>query len=74
LRGKGYKLKDVTKPQEMLGIGALEKLVGKGLPGLEDYVAKSEGKPSLVRESDSRPAIDPAGDAAKEFEDMGEDE
>lgn len=67
LRAAGYKLKDITKPQAILGIGALEKLLGKGLPGLEEYVSKTEGKISLVPESDKKPAIDPGSEAAAEF-------
>jgi hypothetical protein len=69
LRGEGYRVKDVVKPQTLVGIGELEKLLGKDrLPiVLGAVIDKSEGKPALVKESDRRRAIDPAGDAAEEF-------
>lgn len=55
-----------TKP---VGIGELEKLLGKELWGLADpYVRKGEGKPSLVLESDKRSAASPEAEAAKDFQ------
>lgn len=51
------------------GIGDLEKILGKDTftALLGPYVAKSEGRPSLVPEEDGRPAIEPNSEAAKEF-------
>lgn len=55
---------DDFAPRKLVGIGALEKL----LPGktfgevLGDLIVKTEGSPSLVRESDKRPAISTADD------------
>ncbi|CRH93379.1 Protein of uncharacterised function (DUF2800) [Chlamydia trachomatis] len=48
---------DIFKPQELLAMGALEKLVGKAKFAelLSDYVDKPQGKPVLVPESDKRP-------------------
>jgi len=48
----------LTNPQpKLLGIGAIEKLVGKNNIDviLGDYIHKPEGKPTLVDESDKRP-------------------
>ena len=51
-------------------LGELEKLLG-GRAGFDEalgaYVVKTEGTPSLVRESDRRKAIDPNTEAAKDF-------
>ena len=64
----GYSPEDVGdfKPKTL---GALEKLVGRESLSdiLGDAVTKSEGKPSLVAESDPRPAVNPNTEAAKEF-------
>lgn len=54
-----------TKP-----LGTLEKIVGgpkKLAEYLGDLVAKTEGKPALVVESDRRKAIDPEASAAEDF-------
>lgn len=55
---------------KLKGIGELEKLLG-GRSQLDDalgeYITKSEGSPSLVRESDRRKAIDPNTEAQKDF-------
>lgn len=53
------------------GIGDLEKLLGKGnLEGtLGDLVQKTEGSPSLVKDTDKRPSIDRNSEAAGEFRD-----
>lgn len=48
-------------------LGDLEKLLKRGITVLDPYIKKGEGKPSLVPESDSRPAIDPEGQAATDF-------
>lgn len=60
LRTSGYAESDYMKPQELLGIGALEKNIGKkvftNLCG--DYVIKPAGKLTLVPESDKRVAVD----------------
>lgn len=48
------------KPREVLGITAMTKLLGKKRFDelLGDYVHKPEGKPTLVPESDKRPALE----------------
>ena len=50
---------DPFKPREVLGITAMEKLLGKKRFGelLGDHVHKPEGKPALVPVSDKRPAM-----------------
>ena len=55
---------------KLKGIGELEKLLGGRSQfdeALGEYVTKSEGSPSLVRESDRRKAIDPNTEAQKDF-------
>lgn len=55
---------------KLKGIGELEKLFGGRSQfdeALGEYVTKSEGSPSLVRESDRREAIDPNTEAQKDF-------
>lgn len=55
----------VTKPK---GIGDLEKLLGKDFSLAEPYIEKSAGKPSLVRDTDTRPDINPDSEAASYFD------
>lgn len=64
----GYSAEKVSS-FKVKGLGELEKLVGKAeLPELlGGLLVKSTGKPSLVPESDKRKAIDPGGEAAKDF-------
>ncbi len=52
---------DPHKPREVLGITAMTKLLGKKRFDelLSDFVHKPEGKPTLVPESDKRPALTP---------------
>lgn len=54
------------KPVEVIGITELEKVVGKKFVSavLSDLIIKPQGKPTLVPESDKRPAFNSA-DAAK---------
>jgi len=59
----GFQAEDYMK-QELQGITALEKLLGKKAfeTLLGQYVTKAPGKPTLVEASDKRPAIDLASD------------
>ena len=60
LRIAGIPEEQFLKPQELLGISYLEKNLGKKFFNYlcEPYVIKPAGKPTLVPESDKRPAID----------------
>lgn len=66
----GIRPRDVQTPSKLVGITALDKVlkpfggVGNVLAGL---VQKTPGRPSLVRESDPRPAHDADAAAAREF-------
>lgn len=65
----GYKAEQVAD-FKVKGIGVLEKLVGKKeFPVLLDgLIGKTDGKESLVPESDGRQAITPTGQAAADFD------
>lgn len=60
LKTSGFPEEDYLKPQELLGITALEKNVGKKLFNdlCGQYIVKPVGKPVLVPESDKREALD----------------
>ena len=67
LRAAGYT--DIYKPQELLDITAMEKLVGKKKFGelLAGQIIKPEGKPVLVPESDRRPELNTLEKAKESF-------
>lgn len=70
LLGDGFELDQVATSKPVVkGIGALEKLVGKARFAelLGPYVRKSEGRPSIVHESDKRQSINPTNQAQKDF-------
>lgn len=60
LRTSGFTEEDYLKPQELLGITALEKNIGKKLFNslCEPFIVKPAGKPVLVSLDDKRPALD----------------
>lgn len=64
----GFKPDDVT-PRQLLGVTALEKLMGKKAfaTHLEGLIVKPPGKPVLVPESDKRPELNSAASAADDF-------
>lgn len=68
LHGIGYQDEDIYKPRELKTIGDLEKMVGKKQFGalFADCVIKPTGKPTVVHESDPRPAMTAAELAFKE--------
>lgn len=61
---------EIYKPQELITLTNLEKLVGKKKFGdlLNDVIVKPEGKPTLVVETDKRPELSSHGQAVKDFE------
>lgn len=69
LEEAGYPASEIYKPKELLGITAMEKLVGKKhlaeLVG--DLIEKPAGAPTLVPESDNRPELNTAAQAAEDF-------
>lgn len=71
LLDNGYKEEDIYKPRELEGITNLQKVLGKkGVTEyLEAYIDKPEGKPTLVPDSDKRPAINTVETMMNEFED-----
>lgn len=70
LKGKGYDEAAFMKPAELRGIGDLEKIVGKKVFNAlcSDYITKPQGKPTLVPDSDKRPAFNAAADDFKNVE------
>lgn len=63
----GYE-EDAVSTRKVKGIGELEKLLKRSFDDVVgSYVKKGDGSPSLVPESDKREAIDPEGQAAKDF-------
>ena len=71
LLDNGYKEEDIFKPRELEGITNLQKVLGKkGVTEyLEAYIDKPEGKPTLVPDSDKRPAINTVETMMNEFDD-----
>ena len=71
LKKGGFATADIYKPKELLGITAMEKLVGaKRLAELVGgLIEKPPGAPTLVPESDKRPALNTAAKAAADFAD-----
>lgn len=64
----GYS-EDQYEKKTLIGIPDIEKLVGKPVfnKDLKEFWEKPEGVPTLVPESDARPAIDPTARAQKDF-------
>lgn len=62
LRTNGFAEDDYMTPRELLGITALEKNIGKAFFGnlAKDYILKPTGNPTVVVETDKRPALDTA--------------
>ncbi len=74
LIAKGYN-EDSFYPRKLIGLGALEKYLGKKdfQKILGEYVIKPVGKPTLVPESDNRPALHSAEAAKADFEHLVEE-
>lgn len=70
LLGKeGFAEESYIKPTELRSITDLEKLIGKKRFGTicAEYINKPQGKPTLVPESDKRPAFNQAADDFKDI-------
>ena len=70
LLGKeGFAKESYIKPTELRSITDLEKLIGKKRFGAicSEYINKPQGKPTLVPESDKRPAFNQAADDFKDI-------
>ena len=76
LRKAGYKVGDIYKPRELLGLTDMEKLVGKKKFGelAGSFIVKPAGSPTLVPDSDKRPPLNTAAKAAEDFNDNFEEE
>lgn len=59
LQEKGYSTEQIYKPQQLEGITALEKIIGKkDFTALsKNYIEKPQGKPTLAPETDKRPEL-----------------
>lgn len=64
-----YEEDQILKPRELLAMGQLEKLVGKKQFAelLGEVIAKPQGKPTLVEESDKRPELNSVASAQADF-------
>lgn len=71
LEGQGYTDEQVFAPRALRSLSELEKLVGKTRFAAlsKDYVDKPAGAPTLVPESDKRPALE-LNTAANDFKDI----
>lgn len=66
---EGFAKESYIKPTELRSITDLEKLIGKKRFGTlcAEYINKPQGKPTLVPESDKRPAYNQAADDFKDI-------
>lgn len=69
LSKEGFAKESYIKPTELRSITDLEKLIGKKRFGTicAEYINKPQGKPTLVPESDKRPAFNRAADDFKDI-------
>lgn len=64
-----YTTDQFLKPKQLLGFGALEKSIGKNAfkKIVEPFLVKPQGAPTLVPESDNRPALNSHEQAVLDF-------
>ena len=60
---------DALYTRSLVGIPAMEKLVGKRRLAelLKEHIVKPQGKPTLVKDTDKRPALNSTETAAQDF-------
>lgn len=70
----GYTNDEIFKKPELLGITAMEKLVGKKkfIDLLSELVDKPKGKPALVPETDKRPPLDTVEKMKEDFDELSD--
>lgn len=66
LKEKRYRKKDLFE-EKLIGITKMQKLLGKDLELIDDLIEKPPGKPTIARDTDERPPINSAAEAAKIF-------
>lgn len=66
---EGYKKELIYEPETILGITAMEKVLGKKTFAalLNDFIVKPAGRPTLVEEADPRPELSSAASAVSDF-------
>ncbi len=71
---EGFTAQDIYEPQALLGITAMEKVIGKKQfeSLLSEFIVKPTGKPVLVAESDVRPELSSMSAIDSEFADFDE--
>lgn len=69
LKAAGYQLDDITETK-LLSPAAMDKAIGKKKVAelLTDHIDRSPGAPTVVPETDKRPAYDRVAEAIKDFE------
>lgn len=69
LKDAGYQINDITETK-LLSPAAMDKSIGKTRVTelLEGLISRSPGAPTIVPETDKRPAIDRIAEAQKDFE------
>ena len=69
LKAAGYQLGDITETK-LLSPAAMDKAIGKKKVAelLTDHIDRSPGAPTVVPETDKRPAYDRVAEAIKDFE------